>query len=1295
MSRPVFASLPPGSWTSGRPGCEWAVASVPMNITENQLDEWVRGHAIDAQGLVVELLWRLVAASCPSPTERRFPLGDSTGQHGPDGVLTTASAFEPFIPEGRSLWEVGTGLNAAAKATKDYANLVRLVPADERASCTFMFVTPLSGRRDWESNWSAEGKATWLAKRRGTNEWKDVRIVDGTNLVDWLHQFPSVQVWLAERMGLPRVDEFSTPEQHWHVVRAIGEPPPLASAVFTTAREDARRAFEEVLGDTRTKLRLDTHYPDQCIDFLCACIESLEPERRADAVGRCLIVSTQAAWHTYSRIRTRHILIADPTLDLSGTSGTKLIQSARNGGHSVIYSGPPGGIPDPARVQLGSPKEHQLQEALVTSGYPAERARTIAHKSGGNLGSLLRCLQNLSSLPDWATHSSASDLAIAQFLGGWVDSSESDRSIAEHLSGKAYGEWIAVIRALARRAGTPLTHKEGTWSFGSRYEAWYALGPHIFDEHLERFRTAAQAVFKEDDPQFELPPEQRFAASLFGKSLRHSRILRAGFADTLALLGSHSTALTSCSSGRGERVAREVVRDILHTEDWRRWASLDDVLPLLAEAAPQALLDAVDEALASAAKPLMGVFKQESAGLAGRSYITGLLWSLETLAWDPQYLGRSALCLGELAACDPGGNWGNRPSASLSMIFLPWYPQTCAAVQQRLSAVSRLLRETPAAGWPLLIGMLPGEHTTSHGTRKPAWRSTIPDDWTAGVTNADYHAQIDAYAELLVNEVEREPIAALRLVNHMAALPRPSFERALQLLSSSRTLDLPPEARASIWTALSGLVTKHRKYATSDWALPTEAIELAAKTANALVPISPDLRHAYLFTERELDLYEEKGSYESQQRDLVRRRLAAAEEIASGRSLPELLDFATTIQSPWQFGYALGSSEALSLDEAVLPTIGSKGRTSDQAFDRGYVWGRFNKLGWDWVDALLSVHVSDTLVATLFTYLPFEPSSWTRVAKLEKSAQRLYWTTVGARPFGSSGDLVYAARQFMEHGRPHSALSCLYGVARTGSTPDLALVAEALTAAAAVESEHPEVSPYEIGKLITLLQTEAGVPLERMIQIEWAYLPLLDRHSNASPIHLGAHLSDNPSFFCEVLRLAFRSTKDPEVALRRRVDENVARNAYRLLTEWKVPPGQAPDGGFEPSRLLSWWAAVRKESESTGHLEIAMTIVGHVLTYGPSDPKGLWLHKAAAQLLDEKGADDLRSGYISQLYNSRGAHSVNPSGNAETALAEQFRGKATSVDAAGFPRLAGALRDLASSYDLEAIRVRDLFDDRT
>ena len=153
-------------------------------ITENQLDEWVRGNAREAQGVIVELVWRLVAASSPKPKERRFPLGDSIGQPGPDGVLDTDFGFDPFVPEGRSFWEIGTGLKAGDKATLDYRNLVEATPEAIRLQSTFVFVTPLSGRRDWTHTWRKEAQASWLEDKRQRSDWRDVRVVDGSVLID-------------------------------------------------------------------------------------------------------------------------------------------------------------------------------------------------------------------------------------------------------------------------------------------------------------------------------------------------------------------------------------------------------------------------------------------------------------------------------------------------------------------------------------------------------------------------------------------------------------------------------------------------------------------------------------------------------------------------------------------------------------------------------------------------------------------------------------------------------------------------------------------------------------------------------------------------------------------------------------------------------------------------------------------------------------------------------------------------------------------------------------------------------
>lgn len=101
-----------------------------MIITEIQLHHWVRSNEREAQGIIPELVGRLVAASVRKPNAIRFPRADSIGQSGEDGYLDTDTGFQPFVPDGISFWEIGTGANPAAKANSDYGNRTGATPEE-------------------------------------------------------------------------------------------------------------------------------------------------------------------------------------------------------------------------------------------------------------------------------------------------------------------------------------------------------------------------------------------------------------------------------------------------------------------------------------------------------------------------------------------------------------------------------------------------------------------------------------------------------------------------------------------------------------------------------------------------------------------------------------------------------------------------------------------------------------------------------------------------------------------------------------------------------------------------------------------------------------------------------------------------------------------------------------------------------------------------------------------------------------------------------------------------------------
>jgi hypothetical protein len=169
---------------------------------------------------------------------------------------------------------------------------------------------------------------------------------------------------------------------------------------------------------------------------------------------------------------------------------------------------------------------------------------------------------------DWNQIQYASELAVANLVGSWNESSEADKVVASKLAKEDFDKWIPRIREILQQPGSPVSLKNGIWSITERKELWQAVGQRLFDGHLDIFKECVIAVLSEHDPRFELPPEERYAASVHGKVLKHSRYLRKGLAESLALLGSFPSALSNCSTDKPQTIASLSIRDIFDNSDW-------------------------------------------------------------------------------------------------------------------------------------------------------------------------------------------------------------------------------------------------------------------------------------------------------------------------------------------------------------------------------------------------------------------------------------------------------------------------------------------------------------------------------------------------------------------------------------------------------------------------------------------------------------------------------------------------------------------------------------------------------
>ena len=890
---------------------------------------------------------------------------------------------------------------------------------------------------------------------------------------------------------------------------------------------------------------------------------------------------------------------------------------------------------------------------------------------------------------NWQAHELTPVLLGACLIGGWDENEELDRTNITEVTGVSYDEWVKGAREILQAKESPLSLKENQWKVKDRDTYWQMLGAHVFDAHLDILKRTIVSVLSEKDPAFELPTEERYAARIHGKVLSHSTLKRKSLAETIALIGSQPEVLVNCSHGKAEAEAVLTIREILVDADWVLWGSLNDMLPDLAEAAPNEFLTVVENTLAMNPCPFDELFEQEGTGVFSTNYMVGLLWALETLAWDEELHVRTCVALAELASHDPGGKWANRPMNSLVDIMLPWLPQTIATVEKRQVALKTICREQPLVGWKLLINLLPNQHRTSTSNRKPKWRNIIPEDWDKGVTRDEYWQQSSFCAEQAVSLVGLDLDKISHLVDQYDRLPTKASSQLIEIISSEEVTQLGEKERLGLWNRTSKFIAKHRRLSDAKWALSEEQLAPLVSANEGVAPSTPFYLHNRLFSDRSVDLYERKGDWSEQEEQLNEDRLTAVSELLDIGGVELVIKFSYTIENPRLVGRALGVVSNAEIDTFLLPEKLIEDDSVLWNLCGHYAWSRRYAFGWQWFDDIDKSNWSCEQISALLRCLPFTGDAWQRVEHNLQEKQNEYWlkTDANAYQVDEGDDLEYVIDKLLAHDRPYSAIQCFNKIFYDKKPINFSLCCRTLLAAVSTKEPMHQVDDYIIGELIKVLQENTQEDQEQLFQVEWAYMSILDEFGQASPKLLEDRLANDPDFFCMLIQAIFRSRNDEKEVMEPSEDsKRIATNAYKLLHSWKRVPGIQDDGSFDDKWFSNWLAQVMKSTTDSGHNDVAFIQLGEVLINSPADTGGLWIHNSIATALNDRFNDKLRQGYRTGCFNSRGAYVVDTTGKNERAIAAEYRNKADAIENEGFQRFAVILRELAESYEKEAER---------
>jgi len=931
----------------------------PLGLaSRHHLEQWASRE--DAPTVFPELIRRLILEST-TETSVDMPSGHGVLQPGWDGIVNRPnhSRETRWVPNGRSVWELSTAAQADKKATQDYQKRTEEYRDDPQFCMTTAYVAV--SLRPWYQ------RRKWAVKRQAERDWRDVRSFGLDDIIAWLQQAPATLVWLSEYLGL-KPHGFESSGARWE--RCLRETGGVLdqSVILAGRSSEADRLHRHIERSDNpgsdglaATIAVEGDSVEGVCDFVCATLI----EKSAD-LDRVLFVTDETAWNrllyepghlvlipqtnllaakTTSNIRSLRHQIVVP-VDRSNTSETTLIINSLASSES--------------RIRLPKLDSLQTASALKDKGISNSEAQRLGWLARRSYSAFRRKILRVLavSAPSWTAmlkEPNTSTKVVAIILANaWDESNEYDRqAVAELISSDASYDDLEGCLAALTTGDDPLLSRTGSHlAVAAPADAWHTATERglIEGRALRRLSDVVTRVLEHISSRSPATNQQMLTA-LRIEAQDHSPELRKGLARTLALLGSHGLGNPLAEQGDdGASYADRQVMTLLQpppthklsgahsatdtsaTGVMERLCDLSDVLPMLAETAPDVLLDALQQVLdhePEATRELLRNDVYPSFSRNPQSPRHAMIWALERIAWSPDHLSRAADTLWRLHEADPGSRMVNRPLATLRAIFWLGWPQTGADPKERLQVLSGLVKRHPATAAGLLPVLVPRPGASSFPIEHPQFRDWPTESGPLSASEICYSQSEITHLAIMaagkITDAERALAPLLALVNraeYLSRADRQKLWKAIEDWAGREDVNAKTARQAS--NQLDKIIRVHRAHTGSAaWSgLPSDELDHLEAIIENWAPQDPVEAACWLFAEY-FPNSEHKPSVGSDWKSydvwLNHQRATAVKQVLASDGLHGVQRLA--VKAGPHFSYLVGRALAIACRDSDEPRI--------------------------------------------------------------------------------------------------------------------------------------------------------------------------------------------------------------------------------------------------------------------------------------------------------------------------------------------------------------------------------------
>ena len=955
------------------------------------------------------------------------------------------------------------------------------------------------------------------------------------------------------------------------------------------------------------------------------------------------------------------------------------------------------------QLELKRPSIGAFRDALIEIGVEESDARRLGKSLGRSWSVFRRRFASNPAIrsPAWLGLPGADALATVCLLGSWDGAAEADRAIVAKLAGEPYETVERQLRKLSQLDDAPILAIGKVWRAKAPLELLELFADRITSDQLDRFFEIVEALLVQPDPRLELDPDKRWMAQDYGKVRAESGLLFESVCDALVKLAVRGSDYGGLAAQGVVYRVEGLVERLLGDADATRWLSLSAHLRPLAEAAPEAFLQAIEASLEQTEPPVAQLFSEgvedEHPLTGGGGHYTHLLWALELLAWHPRRLSRVASILAKLAHFPVPENWGNRPSGSLLDLFRSWCPQTTADLEQRLAVLDQVIAEEPDMAFSLMDSLLPRGPDMASPSAKPVWR----DDDAGSVdrpTWEEIYRQNGAVADRMLTMAEGDAGRLVRLLDKLNLFDPDRVDKMTSMVAVFVDPDAPDLDRELLRDSVRKMLHWRLNSGKShpETALAPEAESRWLALYDGLAPTELIIRHRWLFKNGWVDLPVVRDE-DFSLGDRLRRewRSKALSEVYRDLGLDGIARLAEASADAFLVG---GTALEVVQDEGALAnwvvrldtdfTVG----TPLASMVCGIVRGLSEETTLSFLRRVIAAGEENSWkpmrTAAFLRLARDEPVTWDFVESCGASVALEYWSIVVPTVWGSdTAAREHAVQKLLAAGRPIVALN----VASQGRDGiDSTLLLDVLEAA--LSSSETEVQPpdsWHLAELFKQLEASEAVDLERLIRVQFAYIPAFHLDQTSALGSLTEAITSRPELFTELVCLVYRSDNgaSDEADTASEGEARAAEHAWRLLRDCRRQPGTLPSGEIDAVACRTFVEETLRLCAGKGRSKMGQYSIGEILAHAPAGEDGVWPGSPARDILTQSDYEDMRRGFEIGTYNKRGITSRSPTdgGEQERVLAEKYR-KWGAALAISHPYLADTLEQIARRYEEHARR---------